>query len=287
MGHFRIAIFNKYHRRTNKKVETVRAFKSNDTQDELKMNSTSSSVNGLRGLWLQILIIHSRHSGFGNKLETSLKITQHFLIVHELIKATFEDLYIFSFDYSLRQVIPDINDSMRETIPPISKRAPFLKILRECPLVTLFFLKRIRFWHLGRTFFVRILNISIKSPRSLLYYKVGNLRFLILSSYVKPLKPGMSLVARLWTFSITSTWRLNLGAQTELAFSKCGLTNALYRRRKGYSSRCMNDLLIRPTIPIALVILSDTCLSKISSISIVTPRSFSGSAISNWCCLSV
>ena len=111
-----------------------------------KMNSRSSSGNGLRGLWLQILMIHSRHSGFGDKLETSLKITQHFLIVHELIKATFEDFYIFSFDYSLRQVIPDINDSMRETITPISKRAPFMKILMECPLVTPFFLERIRFW---------------------------------------------------------------------------------------------------------------------------------------------
>ena len=113
----------------------------------------------------------------------------------------------------------------------ISRRAPFLKILRECPLVTLFFLKCIRFWHTsGSCFFVRILNISIKSPRSLLHFKVGNLSFLILSSYVKSLKPGMSLVARLWTFSITSTWRLSLGAQTELAYSKCGLTNALYRR---------------------------------------------------------
>ena len=137
----------------------------------------------------------------------------------------------------------------------ISRRAPFLKILRECPLVTLVFLKRIRFWHAsGSYFFVRILNISFKSPRSLLYSKVGNLSFLILSSYVKSMKPGMSLVARLWTFSITSTWRLNLGAQTELAYSKCGLTNALYRRRKDSSSRYMNDLLIRPTIPFALLI---------------------------------
>ena len=90
-------------------------------------------------------------------------------------------------------------------------------------------------------FFVKILNISIKSPRSLLYFKVSNLSFLILSSYVKSLKPGMSLVAHLGTFSITSTWLLNLRAQTELVYSKCGLTNALYRRRKDSLSRCMND----------------------------------------------
>ena len=125
------------------------------------------------------------------------------------------------------------------------------------------------------------------SPRGILYFKVGNLGFLILSSYVKSLKPGMSLVARLWAFTITSTWRLNLGAQTELAYSKCGLTNALYRRRKDSSSRCMNDLLIRPTIPFTLSILSDICWSKIRSRFIVTARSFSWSTTSNWCCLSV
>ena len=170
----------------------------------------------------------------------------------------------------------------------ISRRAPFLKILRECPLVTLFVLKHIRFWHASRWyFFVRIFNISIKSPRSLRYFKVGSLSFLILSSYVNSLKPGMSLVARLWTCSITSTWRLNLGAQTELAYSKCGLTNALYRRKKDSSSRCINDLLIRPTIPFALLILFDICLSKIRSTSILTPRSSSWSTTSNWCCLSV
>ena len=88
---------------------------------------------------------------------------------------------------------------------------------------------------------------------SLLYVKVDNLSFLILFSYVKSLKPGMSLVAPLWTFSITSTWHLNLGAQTELAYSKCGLSNALYRRRKNSSYRCMNDLLIRPAITFALL----------------------------------
>ena len=147
----------------------------------------------------------------------------------------------------------------------ISRRAHFLKKMRECPLVTLFFLKRIRFWHTsGSYFFVRILNISVKSPRSLLYFKVGNLSSLILSSYVKSLKPGMSLVARLWAFTITSTWRLKLGAQTVLAYSKFGLNNALYRRRKYSSSRCMNDLLIRRTIPFALsyLISSYICLSK-------------------------
>ena len=69
----------------------------------------SSSGNRLWDLWLKIFVIYSRRSGFSNKLETSLKIVQNFLIVHVLIKATFEDLYIFSFDYLPRQVILDIN----------------------------------------------------------------------------------------------------------------------------------------------------------------------------------
>ena len=107
-----------------------------------KILTKHSSGNRLRGLWLKIFIIYIRRSGFSNELETSLKIAQNFLIVHELIKATFEDLFIFSFDYFLRQVILDVNDSMRETILPSIKRAPILKSLRECLLVTLFFLKR-------------------------------------------------------------------------------------------------------------------------------------------------
>ena len=87
----------------------------------------SSSGNRLRGLWLQIFIIYSRRSGFSNEFETSLKTVHDFLIVHELIKATFEDLYIFSFNYLLRQVIPDVNDSMRETILPYIKMSPFFE----------------------------------------------------------------------------------------------------------------------------------------------------------------
>ena len=67
-----------------------------------KILTRSSSGNRLRGLWLQIFIIYSRRSSFSNKLETSLKIVHNFLIVHELIKATFRDSYIFSFNYLLR-----------------------------------------------------------------------------------------------------------------------------------------------------------------------------------------
>ena len=97
------------------------------TLTRYKILTRSSSGNRLRGLWLQIFIIYSRRSGFSNELETSLKIVHNFLIVHELIKANFEDLYIFSFDYLLRQVIPDVNDSMRETILPYIKTSPFLE----------------------------------------------------------------------------------------------------------------------------------------------------------------
>ena len=92
-----------------------------------KILTRSSSGNRLRGLWLQIFIIYGRRSGFSNKLDTSLKIVHNFLIVRELVKATFEDLYIFSFDYLLKQVIPDINDSMRENILPYIKTGPFLE----------------------------------------------------------------------------------------------------------------------------------------------------------------
>ena len=96
-------------------------------QKNHKVLTRFSSGNRLRGPWHQIFIIHSRRSGFSNKLETSPKIMQNFLIVHELIKATFEDAYIFSFDCLLRQVIPDINGSMMETILPYIKTSPYLE----------------------------------------------------------------------------------------------------------------------------------------------------------------
>ena len=100
-------------------------------QTSHKILTRSSSGNRLRGLWLQIFIIYSCRSGFSNELGTSLKIVHNFLIVHELIKATFEDLYIFSFNYLLRQAIPDVNDSMRESILPYIKTSPFLENLEN------------------------------------------------------------------------------------------------------------------------------------------------------------
>ena len=113
-----------------------------------KILTRLSSGNRLRGLWLQIFITYSRRSGFSNELETSLKIAQNFLIVHELNKATFEYLYIFSFDYLLRQVI----QMLVKLFFRISRRVPFWKFWGNVPLSRYFSSNVSDFdMHLGRT----------------------------------------------------------------------------------------------------------------------------------------
>ena len=101
---------------------------------------------------------------------------------------------------------------------------------------------------------VVILNVSIMSPFTRLYFNVGNLKFLNLSSYSIFFICGSILVARLCTFSIELISFFLYGDQTLLAFSKCGRTSALNNKLKVLLSRCKNALLISPKIWFALLI---------------------------------
>ena len=82
---------------------------------------------------------------------------------------------------------------MRETTLPHIKTSPFIENFEGMSPCHAIFPQAYKILvAFGSYFFVRILNISIKSPRIILYFKVGKLSFLVFSSFVKSLKPGVS-----------------------------------------------------------------------------------------------
>ena len=102
------------------------------------------------------------------------------------------------------------------------------------------------------------------SPRNRLYFKVGNLRCRNLSRYGNFLKDIISFVALFCTFSIFSISPFLNGYYTELEYSKCGLTIALYSKTKVLLSICMKFLLMTPKTLNALLIFSFMCCPKFS-----------------------
>ena len=108
------------------------------------------------------------------------------------------------------------------------------------------------FWFNVIYIWFKILNTSIMSPLKRLYDKVGNFNKRSLFSYDCSDKPGISFVALLCTFSSSSTCFFLYGAQTWLAYSKCGLTKLLYNIYKVSLSRYSKDLLIIPNTVLAL-----------------------------------
>lgn len=73
-----------------------------------------------------------------------------------------------------------------------------------------------------------ILFISIISLNFLLYLSVGQLRLFNLSWHVLSLKPGISLVTLLWTFSDATRSFFKYGAQTWFLYCRWGRTKPLY-----------------------------------------------------------
>ena len=72
---------------------------------------------------------------------------------------------------------------------------------------------------------LQYLNASIMSPRIYLNASEGRLSAFSLSSYSMLNIPGSSLVARRCTFSMSLIWYWKLGLQTQLPYSKIGLTS--------------------------------------------------------------
>ena len=69
-------------------------------------------------------------------------------------------------------------------------------------------------------------KVSIISPLSRLYFKVGIFNFISLSGYSISFKDGICLVAFLCTFSMLSMSCCLYGDETAAAYSRCGLTSA-------------------------------------------------------------
>ena len=95
------------------------------------------------------------------------------------------------------------------------------------------------------------LKTSIISPRNRLYFKVGSLSCRNLSWYGNFFNDKINFVVLFCTFSIFSISPFLNGHHTELEYSKCGLTIALYSKTKVLLSMCMkfqtlNALLIFP-----------------------------------------
>ena len=95
--------------------------------------------------------------------------------------------------------------------------------------------------HATESRLVRILNISIKSPRILLVSSVVSPRREHLSSYARLLRFLGSRDALLWTFSSVAMSRLVYGHQACTADSKLGRTYVVYRR--------FHSAALRPTKP--------------------------------------
>ena len=86
---------------------------------------------------------------------------------------------------------------------------------------------------------------------------------------------GIILAALLCTFSsLVMSWRRN-GPHTQLAYSRWGLTNVLWKGRNMSSSMYANVLRIRPTILFLLLATTPTCLLNFRDGLNGTPRSFS------------
>ena len=104
------------------------------------------------------------------------------------------------------------------------------------------------------------------------YFNVGSCSCFNLSIYVNFFNDIINVVALFCTFSIISMSPFLYGHQTEFAYSKCGLTMALYSKTKELISKCIKFLLMIPKIPYALLTFSFMWSKKASFESNLTPR---------------
>ena len=123
---------------------------------------------------------------------------------------------------------------------------------------------------------------SIISPLFLLYCMLGRHRLSNLFSYANSAKPGTNLEALLNTVSIRFLSFWNLGDHATLLNSRWGLTSAVNNNLRLSLSKNWYDLLISPKILFALATCASTCLLNLSSLSTITPRSFSHCEVSSF-----
>ena len=96
------------------------------------------------------------------------------------------------------------------------------------------------------------------------------------SSYGIPLTLSTILVALIWTFSIACNCLLLIKPpQTATPNSRCWRTNALYNGITMSAVQQVNLFLMRPSIWFAVPSFASMCDSKVSSVSMIIPRSFS------------
>ena len=119
-------------------------------------------------------------------------------------------------------------------------------------------------------------HTSIIRPLARRYVMVSSLSFLSRSSYGIPLTLSTILVALIWTFSIACNCLLLIKPlQTATPNSRCWRTNALYNGITISAVQQVKLLLMRPSIWFAVPSFASMCDSKVSSESMIIPRSFS------------
>ena len=96
-----------------------------------------------------------------------------------------------------------------------------------------------------------------------------------LSQYSWHFSSGISFVALRCTFSSILWSLLSAGAQITIPYSSIGLTRLEYSFFTVGPSKNVNDLLISPSILLALFAINSTCWSNFSSGSACTPKSLS------------
>ena len=110
---------------------------------------------------------------------------------------------------------------------------------------------------------------------SLLFYRLGSFNAFNLSQYSWHFSFGISFVALRCTFSSVLWFLLSVGAHITFPYSKIGLTRLEYSFFTVCPSKNVNDLLINPSILLALFAINSTCWSNFSSGSTCTPKSLS------------
>ena len=143
---------------------------------------------------------------------------------------------------------------------------------------------------------VVMLDASLRSPLSLLYFNVGIPNLFNLSSWLRCLTNSTNLVTRLWTYSAPTnslvlhmarykffllTYLLTLiwGFQCELAYSNWDLTIALYNRQNTSIDMHLKFLLIIPSLAYALLTFSRKCQPNFNCWSTITSKSVIESAL--------
>ena len=118
-----------------------------------------------------------------------------------------------------------------------------------------------------------ILNICRRSAVTRRLFRLLSCKRLSLSEYEQWRTVETLLVTRRWTRSNLSISRMRYGLQTEEAYSKWGLTKALYNCKKIAGERLTKDLLNEARTPSAFLTTLEICPLQLRSLLMRMPRS--------------